>query len=288
MPVYNGERTIRRAIRSLLGQRYPLWGAVIVDDGSSDKTREILSAYEDDPRFVIVSLQENKGRGYARQVALDHAEGDFIAFLDADDFYHPAKLERQVGVMVANEQVDLVSTAIGCFDRQQELISVRALGNATVMVHGPAPHVNSISPATIMLRAPLAKRTSYRMFSVGEDVDYIERLLVQRSSLSLREVLYYYEEIGVTNARKLFQYQFEAMRTSWLKLKGKPLSLLSSLLVRSAKISYYAVAVSLRGTERVIAARGRRPTEAEKAEFEQAKRTAKVSNRLAGVPTDSE
>ncbi len=114
MPVYNGASTIRLALQSLLVQTYSNWLCIIVNDGSTDGTKEILDSLTDS-RFKVYHLPKNMGRGYARQVALDHVEGEFIAYLDADDFYHREKIQRQMDVMISDFTIDLVACGLLTF-----------------------------------------------------------------------------------------------------------------------------------------------------------------------------
>ncbi len=98
IPVYNGERFIRRALDSVLAQTYPAAEIFVVDDGSKDKTREILASEYGD--HVTVIAQQNGGPARARNVAMRAATSEFVAFLDADDWWEPAKLEKQLEVLL--------------------------------------------------------------------------------------------------------------------------------------------------------------------------------------------
>ncbi len=82
IPVYNGEKTIARCIESILDLSYPDKEIIIVNDGSTDGTLDILKKYP----VKLVNLEQNMGRGYARQKALEHASGEYVALLDADGF----------------------------------------------------------------------------------------------------------------------------------------------------------------------------------------------------------
>lgn len=93
VPVYKVEDYIEKCIRSLLSQTYTNFEALIVDDGSPDRSIEIAKRIvADDPRFVFFT-QENKGLGPARNTALDNAKGAYIAFLDSDDYYEDDYLD---------------------------------------------------------------------------------------------------------------------------------------------------------------------------------------------------
>ena len=89
VPIYNAERYLRRALDSILSQTCKDWEAILVDDGSTDSSGRIAEEYaECDSRFKVVH-KSNGGQSEARNVALEHISGEFLIFLDADDFLHP-------------------------------------------------------------------------------------------------------------------------------------------------------------------------------------------------------
>ena len=94
MPAYNAERTLASAAASVLNQTMDDLELIIVDDGSTDGTRRVAEAIED-PRVRLVS-QENAGAAAARNAGIRQARGGWVAFLDADDFWLPHKLVRQL------------------------------------------------------------------------------------------------------------------------------------------------------------------------------------------------
>jgi len=97
MPAFNAERYIRQAIESILAQRYPSWELVVVNDGSTDSTPKIIAGFSD-PRIRIYH-QENGGEASARNSALEHSNGKYLAFLDADDLYLPNHLDETIAYL---------------------------------------------------------------------------------------------------------------------------------------------------------------------------------------------
>jgi len=104
MPAYNGERFIGEAIESLRAQTYREWELIVVNDGSTDGTARIARAFGDG-RITVID-QPNGGESVARNTALMHMRGEFVAFLDADDLYLPGHLETAVTVLGKDEQWD--------------------------------------------------------------------------------------------------------------------------------------------------------------------------------------
>lgn len=87
MPVYNCEEYLRESIDSVLKQTVQEWELLCIDDGSTDKSAEILKEYANADNRIRVFSQNNQGAGLARNVGLQNAQGEFVSFLDADDFY---------------------------------------------------------------------------------------------------------------------------------------------------------------------------------------------------------
>jgi len=106
MPVYNGEKYIQAAIQSVILQTYQNWELVIVNDGSSDRTPMILVNFTD-IRIKVIH-QENQGEATARNTALKYMEGEYLAFLDADDLYFPEFLESMVNFLINRPTLDAV------------------------------------------------------------------------------------------------------------------------------------------------------------------------------------
>lgn len=108
MPAYNADAYIVQAIESLLAQSHTHWELVIVDDGSSDHTAEVASHYVD-PRIRVLR-QENRGEAAARNYALKNIQGEFVAFLDADDLYLPNHLAITIAYLSSHNHADGVYT----------------------------------------------------------------------------------------------------------------------------------------------------------------------------------
>lgn len=98
IPTYNRAATLSRAIDSALEQTIDDLEVVVVDDGSTDETASVLAGYED-PRVRPVVHPTNQGANVARNTGIEHARGEYVAFLDSDDLWCPEKLERQLATL---------------------------------------------------------------------------------------------------------------------------------------------------------------------------------------------
>ena len=113
MPAYNEERNIRNAISSVLAQEFEDFEFIIVDDGSTDSTSDIIESF-DDKRIIYIKNETNIGVTKSRNKALDFAKGKYIACLDADDTCTPDRLKKQVAYMESHPQCVLCSTYSDC------------------------------------------------------------------------------------------------------------------------------------------------------------------------------
>jgi glycosyltransferase involved in cell wall biosynthesis len=112
VPVYNSERYLGETLDSILAQTYRPLEIIVVDDGSTDGTAAVAAGYGHRVRYV---RQANAGEAAARNRGLNVAEGEFVAFDDADDLWHPEKLERQVARLEHRPEIDLSFTSFENF-----------------------------------------------------------------------------------------------------------------------------------------------------------------------------
>ncbi len=107
MPVYNGERFLSEALDSILSQTCPPCEIIVVDDGSTDRTEGVAGRYS---KHIRCARQANQGAASAKNHGLSEARGEYVAFLDADDIWHPRKLEHQLIRMRERPAIDLCFT----------------------------------------------------------------------------------------------------------------------------------------------------------------------------------
>jgi glycosyltransferase involved in cell wall biosynthesis len=103
IPVYNYERYLAEAIQSSLDQSFADKEVIVVNDGSSDGSGEVAEGFGDAIRYFH---QERGGNGSARNLGVSHSAGEYLSFLDADDRWHPAKIEKEVALLKSNPQLD--------------------------------------------------------------------------------------------------------------------------------------------------------------------------------------
>lgn len=100
-PAFNSSDTIARAIISVAEQAYQVYEHIIIDDGSQDDTVEMVEFLSKEYTHIKLVKQSNQGAGAARNTGIKLAKGEFVAFLDADDYWAPDKLNKQISFMVS-------------------------------------------------------------------------------------------------------------------------------------------------------------------------------------------
>src|SRR5712691_10864800 len=108
IPTYNYAHFVDQAIQSVIDQTYPDWECIVVDDGSTDGTRDVVARFVDNDARISYVFQDNKGLAAARNTGLKLARGRFIQFLDSDDLIEKEKLRRQLEFVEAHEELDIV------------------------------------------------------------------------------------------------------------------------------------------------------------------------------------
>lgn len=206
MPVFNGEKYIAQAIKSVIAQTYPNWELIIVDDGSTDDTSNVIHQFKNAKIKYI--YQNNQGPSAARNRGLDIAQGDYIAFLDADDLYHEQKLARQVTFLKENPNVDIIYNDVKVVDESlHEINELKSEGIyeskedflAMLLFRQIVPLPPSIMAKRKCFESGIRFNTNYVH---GEDYDLTIRLAQKYQYAYLPQPLYIYRRHlnNLTNA----------------------------------------------------------------------------------------
>ena len=124
-PTFNSEKFIAATIASVQSQTYSNWEMLIVDDCSTDTTKQIVKDFmKEDERVTFHQLEKNSGAGIARNLAVEMAGGKYIAFLDSDDLWKPEKLRKQLDFMEANN-LPFTFSFYDCIDEHGNPINKR-------------------------------------------------------------------------------------------------------------------------------------------------------------------
>jgi glycosyltransferase involved in cell wall biosynthesis len=162
----NAEKFIEEAIKSVFAQTYDNWELLLVDDGSTDSSTQIAKNYAQfhpqKARYLEHYGHENRGKSASRNVGIAHASGEYIAFLDADDVWLPAKLEKQVAIMEQYPEVGLMINPAFYWDTDgNQHPQPMTLSNGHIPTGEWLPkmlesHDNAACPTAVLMRKELA------------------------------------------------------------------------------------------------------------------------------------
>ena len=149
MAAYNCEKTVGKAIDSILAQTYTNWVMIICDDGSTDGTMTVLNRYaaQYPDKFVIIQNEKNSKLPYSLNHCLKYVQTDLVARMDGDDWSTPDRFEKQVAFLKSHPEYDLVSTGVTVHDGEKAIASIIKIpepDRKTVLRQNPFSH------ATIM------------------------------------------------------------------------------------------------------------------------------------------
>lgn len=172
IPTYNREKYILEAVDSVLGQTCGDLEVVVVDDGSKDGTETVMREKCTDPR-VRYFRKENGGASAARNFAIEHATGEWLAFLDSDDLWRPGKLERAKGLIDSTPELDFIHTAFAPVGEEHESVSLSAerleqMGNKEFLLSSFA-----IKTSALMVRSSVVREHGVRFGQNRTCDDYI-------------------------------------------------------------------------------------------------------------------
>jgi GT2 family glycosyltransferase len=205
MPLFNAANTLPLALASLQAQTCENWECIVVDDGSTDNPARIIQMVSD-YRIQYHHLDRNRGRGYARQHALEIAQGRYITFLDADDWIYPNKFHEQMDLLETEADLAVVSTGMAISNANDQLVGVRKTKLNTSVIHPPMKHLGlpPLAFAPSMIASDLAKKTGFdTSFPIAEDTDFLLRALVGKRYAVLPIPLYVYREQGSATLLKV-------------------------------------------------------------------------------------
>ena len=262
MPVYNAEKTVERAIRSVQSQTCPDWELLAVDDGSADGSGAVCDRCAQEDARIRVFHTPNAGVSHARNTAMQAARGEWIAFLDSDDSYDPAFLQT----MLANAaDVDMVIcmyqilpkgetvAADACIIQKAEFESKQALA---VFLQNKAEFL-TFYVWNKLIRRTVIQYDFQSKFSYGEDTLFVlENLPSIRRVRVVPDCLYHYTYLSQISLSKKLHLNANEFRRKKFELMEKLLASEPQALQVAAQnycmevCSYFLKLISIKGKSR--------------------------------------
>jgi glycosyltransferase involved in cell wall biosynthesis len=218
LSVYNGDRFLREAIDSVLGQAWEDFELLVVNDGSTDGTATILKSYSD-ARLQIITNERNIGVPASLNRGLAHARGEYIARIDADDLALPERLVEQVQYLDRHPQVGLVACATEFVDEDGTAIRVESFGLIPEQLYYTLTFVNCIHSSSVTFRKELILDIGGYDESMRYAIDYDLWLRVSRRTkiVKLRKVLAKWRDSDTNISRRFKAEQSAFADMAYLK-----------------------------------------------------------------------
>jgi glycosyltransferase involved in cell wall biosynthesis len=203
---YNRDKYLEEAICSVVNQTYPNMEVLVIDDGSvKNYAEQICAKYSN----CTYHYKINGGLSSARNYGIEKTNGEFIAFLDDDDLWHPTKIEKQVLVLQENPNIDCVHSSAAVVDEKSNPTGIY-IGAAQNKIHKRTGYVfwNALGCWVVKSPTPLIRKKVFKsdmMFDenimVGEDIDFYQRMFYRHKVHYINEPLAFYREYD--DARRL-------------------------------------------------------------------------------------
>lgn len=202
MSVYNEEKFLKAAIDSILNQTFSDFEFIIINDASSDTSRDIITSYND-PRIVFIENKENIGLTKSLNIGIKIAKGKYIARMDADDISLPERLQSQYDFMENNQRIDICGTNYRVLDTEEEKILPTDDDDIKIKLFSG---INPIAHPTVMVRGKslTEKRLFYNeKIKYAQDFEFWTRALpfFNFSNLSTTLLLYRKHSNQITNRK---------------------------------------------------------------------------------------
>lgn len=216
IPTYNKAQYLKKAIESVLNQTYKAIEMIIIDDGSTDNTQQVVKSFND-PKIIYI-WQKNKGPAAAKNTGIKKAQGKYIAFLDSDDLWLEEKLEKQLEFMEKNPEMSLLGT--GCYeiDSQGKILGKKIFPKKNENLQKILIRYNPFIQSSVLVKKEVFdKIKGYdENFSESEDYEFWLRVARYYKIANLPELLvmkrYHSENLSPEKDKKQLFYVLRAKR----------------------------------------------------------------------------
>jgi len=233
LPAYNCEKYIAKAIESVLQQTFTDFELIIINDGSTDRTEEIIKSFSD-PRILYQVNNTNKGLVFTLNKGIDTAKGKYIARMDGDDISLSDRFEKQFNYLRLNKEVDILATVVTLID-ENEIVSGTwhsDINNVSAKeIRKELPKDNCIAHPSIMGNASVFRKYKFNQTqSIGEDYDLWLRMAADNIIIhKLSEPLLQHRILTGSFTRTRHQNVFWKIakikiRFSWQQVKKRKLN----------------------------------------------------------------
>lgn len=211
MPVYNAEKFLSQAIKSVLDQTYKNFEFIIVDDYSIDSSYQICQKNQkNDPRIKLSKNNANMGVGYSLNYAISKSQGQYIARMDSDDMMDPMRLEKQINYLKSNKKIVCVGSWMKEIDENNQVIDYRVTPLHHEQIYEKMFYEMAIQNPTLMINRNLIPESFEWCKTDGilDDLDLLFKLLLFGKFGNVGEYLMLYRihdnNLSLKNIRATF------------------------------------------------------------------------------------
>lgn len=200
IPIYNAEQYLKLAIDSVLQQTFKDFELLLVNDGSTDNSLEIMTSYNDS-RIKIINDGVNKGLIFRLNEMIELSEGQYFVRMDADDVMFPDRLQKQLDLLRDNPEIDVVHGDAVSIDKDNSILGYKKSQEVKLkndILRGIFP----IHPTVMAKREVLLKNPYKEGFIQMEDMELWYRLIDKCRFQNLSDPLLFYREDSSNNSRK--------------------------------------------------------------------------------------
>lgn len=194
IPAYNAEKFIASAIKSVINQSFQDWELIITDDGSTDRTLDIIHSFQD-PRIKLFSDGINRGISFRLNQEIDLARGKYFMRMDADDLMLPDRIERQVNYLDTHPDVDMIGGGAIIIDDENQIIGQRRTNRPMQIDQKKWLEGNGFIHPTVIGKIDFFKKLKYSIeFSGVEDVHLWMRASKENKLVKLPDYVMFYRD----------------------------------------------------------------------------------------------
>ena len=223
IPIHNSSKHIKQCIESVLNQTYKNIELILIDDASTDNSVELVKNIKDN-RIKLIELKENSGAAVARNKGIEEATGDYICFLDSDDYWLPNKLERQIKFIEENNYTFIYAGYDYFKNGKRKKAKVPKSMNYNQLLKNHA-----IFTSTVMLNMTHLKKEDIYMPNLRRGQDYgawWKKIKKGITAYGITETLAIYR----VGEKSLSSNKFKALDRTWMLFKRENLSFIKRLI----------------------------------------------------------
>ena len=211
-PIFNSEKYLSDTIISIKNQKYKNWQAILINDCSTDNSLNIIkSLISNDSRFTLIDNKKNMGVSYCRNIGIDISQGEFISFIDSDDFWDINKIDKQINFMLSNNY-DFTYTNLIIIDDSSNITGYR--NSPKFVDYKINLFSNWISTSSVILKRNLIGNIKFE--NIGwEDYAFWMKIFKKNSFAVLYpESLTYYR----VHSSSLSSFKIKSAYKTWINL----------------------------------------------------------------------